>query len=184
MIPFQPVSYCLACHKVMLQPEPVCPRCGADQEETKAALRQPRPEPPPLWNLAARRRMPPPLPLNAVEAVQCPSCHCWVAAGAPSCSYCGHAMLTDLPKWKTDGQDARPALIGAYVCSAAIIVLVLAGQFFLGLLFGIPALVLAMFAHGKNPLGFGGVVAIGVSIAAIVSGLLLIAGMVISGKGG
>lgn len=184
MIPFQPVSYCLACHKVMLKPEPVCPRCGADQEETRTALLQPPPEPPPPWNLPARRRMPPPLPLNATEAYPCPTCHCTVAAGAPSCSYCGHAMLTDLPKWKSDEQDARTVLIASYSCSVAVIILILAGQFFLGLLFGVPAILLAALGHGKNPLGWGGAYAIGCSIAAVIGGLLLIAGFIIAGKAG
>jgi hypothetical protein len=91
-------------------------------------------------------------------------------------------MLTDLPKWTTEEQAARPLFIAAYACSVAIIVLIIAGQFALGLLFGAPALIFATLGHFKNPAGWGGTYAIGCAIGAVIGGLFLIAGLILAGK--
>jgi len=146
-------TYCLACHKVMVNPEPVCPRCGADQETVRAELIEKLQAPP------ARRglKREPPLPLNAVDTVACPSCHTPVPAGTPSCSFCGHTMLTDLPKWMPDGVAAKRYLIAGFVLALVGLLLMVSGnanRFSLGALMVMSGLVFGITGFGRNPLGW------------------------------
>lgn len=166
----------------MREPAEVCPRCGANQEETRIRLMEPLPPPPPWWNLPARRRMPPPRADNAVEPAPCPNCCCWVPAGATSCSYCGHVMVNDMPVWRTDAEDARPYLVASIVCTVAMIAALAGGQFVFAALFVLPAVAFAGLAHGENPMGWGGVAAIGCAIGAILGGLMFIAGLIWKSK--
>lgn len=148
-------TFCLACHRVMMEPAPVCPRCGAEQADTREALIARLQAPPP------RRRAPwvrrePPLPLNAVDNVACPTCRVPVPAGAPSCSYCGHTMLTDLPKWTPDDALARRYLFtGIACCALGLLGLISGGAFFMvGGLLLMGGMVLGMTGFGHNPLGW------------------------------
>jgi len=172
MMPSDHSTYCLGCHKPLPEPSAVCPRCGADQEETRRRFSTPSP--------ARRGRRPPARALNAIADAPCPTCHVRVPAGAPSCLYCGHAMLTDLPEWKTDSQDARPYTVAALACSGlGVLGFALYGvrPVFgtLGLLCTLAALLLSLLAHGENPLGWGGLSAVGITIGAAILGLALLA---------
>jgi RNA polymerase subunit RPABC4/transcription elongation factor Spt4 len=184
MLPSDFQTYCLGCHKLMPVPSSVCPRCGADQDALRELLSRP-PVP------AHGRHAPPPRPLNAVADAPCPTCHVRVPAGAPSCLYCGHPMLTDLPEWKTDAQDARPYAIGALACCALglagfCLFLVWPGFATIAMVLMMVALVLAALAHGENPLGWSGVSLIGLVIGSMLAGFgILAAGIMIArGVGG
>lgn len=179
MLPSDFQTYCLGCHKPMPQPAAVCPRCGADQEELRNILSHP---------LVPARGKPRPLPLNAVEDAPCPTCHVRVPAGAPSCLYCGHAMLTDLPEWKTDRQDARPYAIAALACCALGLVgfalyIVWTGFAAIAMALMAVALVLAALAHGEDPLGWTGVSLIGLVIGGFLAGLGILAAGILAARG-
>lgn len=93
-------------------------------------------------------------------------------------------MVNDMPAWRTDAEDARPCLIASIVCMIALVAALVGGQFAVALLFGLPAVGFAGLAHGENPLGWGGVTAIGCAIGAILGGLMFIAGLIWAGKVG
>jgi hypothetical protein len=93
-------------------------------------------------------------------------------------------MVNDMPAWRTDAQDAKPYFIASVVCTLALVGAMATGQFGWGLLFGLPAVGFAALAHGENPLGWGGVTAIGCAIGAILGGLLFIAGLIWASKVG
>lgn len=171
-LPYNGPVYCLACHRVMPEPGTVCGRCGAEQEETRAALVA-------RMNAPARRQPPwkrrePPVPLNAVEAVACPTCHVPVPAGAPSCGYCGHTMLTDLPEWTPDDVTAQRHLCIALVLCALGLFIMLSSNQGAGVLLILAGLALAMNGFGHNPLGWTETFLLGFVLTLGIAALILI----------
>lgn len=180
MLPSDFQTYCLGCHKPMPRPSDVCPRCGADQAELRDILSRPP--------LPERGKRPVPRAANAVEDAPCPTCHVRVPAGAPSCLYCGHPMLTDLPEWKTDSQDARPYTIGALACCGLSLVgfalyVVWSGFAAIAMALISVALILAALAHGEDPLGWAGVSLIGLVIGCFLAGLGILAAGIMAARG-
>ncbi len=165
MNPLGEERYCLACHKLMGRSPTVCEKCGANQEVARAAWQQ-RLNAPPERGRFGRPKREVPLPLNVIDPVPCPTCHVTVPAGAPSCPYCLHSMIPDLERPPLDVTHVRKFLLGSYGLAGLSVVLALAGWGPLGLVIDLPAVGLAVLAHGEDPLGWGGTFAIAVSAGA------------------
>lgn len=165
---------------MMPRPSPICPRCGADQDELRDALSRPP--------VPARGKRTPPRPLNAAADAPCPTCHVRVPAGAPSCLYCGHTMLTDLPEWRSDSRDAQPYTIGALACcglgiAGFALYAVWSGFATIAMLLMMVALVLAALAHGEDPLSWTGVSVIGLVIGGFLTGMGILAALIFAAGG-
>lgn len=160
------VSYCLACHRILREENQCrCPFCGADQEQTRQALialaeehaRDP---------VLARRN---PLPPNAYQDVNCPTCHTVVKAGAGRCPFCLHYMLPPPREFVTSGKHGYRYAAVSVAATTLVWMSIARGSLFLAYLFFFVSIVTAFITHGEMPENRLGLVVITWSALAMIA---------------
>ena len=142
------VSYCLACHRIIREEDrSTCRFCGADQEETRQkliALAEEHARNP----LLARKN---PMPLNAFQDANCPTCKVVVKAGAGRCPFCLHFMLPPAKEIVTSGKRGYWYAAASVAATTFVWMSIARGNLVAAYLCFFVSIITAFITHGEMP---------------------------------